>query len=230
MRIEDFEFGQIDRQPLGRNRAHQSVRLAGSVELVQDGKRFAPKVLAAEQPIAQFVVDRFASLSALGQIGDDVFFHVGGRLAVVGAAVDGRALFGEDGGAGQDFSPQSWVDARARIDDGQEFESELPGELGVARVVGRHGHDRAGAVAGQDVIGHPDWNRPIIDRVGGKRAGEDAGLFFGQFGPIEIAFARPLGNTASRPPIGPQWSSARPRDARERRPCTWRQIACRAAW
>ena len=52
----------------------------------------------------------------------------------------------------------------------------LAGELEVAGVMSRHPHDRARAIAGQHVVGDPDWNSLFgegVDRIG---AGKDAGL------------------------------------------------------
>ena len=53
----------------------------------------------------------------------------------------------------------------------------LAGEREVALVVRRHGHDRAGAIGHQHVVGDPDGDRAPVDRVDGIGAGEDAGLF-----------------------------------------------------
>ena len=67
------------------------------------------------------------------------------------------------------------IDARGRHDpsDGQ---SELRGEGEVALVVGGHGHDRAGAVPGQDVVGDEDRDPLAVDRVDRLRADGHAGL------------------------------------------------------
>ena len=51
-----------------------------------------------------------------------------------------------------------------RLDDLDDGQIELRGELEVARVMRRHGHDRAGAVAGENVIGDPDGNLFAVDR------------------------------------------------------------------
>ena len=64
------------------------------------------------------------------------------------------------------------------------------GELKIARVMRRHGHDGAGAIAGENVIGNPDGNFLAVDRIDGVSAGEHAGFFLGQFGAFEVAFAR----------------------------------------
>ncbi len=54
------------------------------------------------------------------------------------------------------------VAALDHLDDGQ---AELLGELPVAGVVGGHGHDGAGAVGRQDVIGDEDGDLLVVDRV-----------------------------------------------------------------
>ena len=41
-----------------------------------------------------------------------------------------------------------------------DLTAELPGKLPVAVVVGRNGHDGAGAVGGQDVVGDEDGDSP----------------------------------------------------------------------
>ena len=56
-------------------------------------------MLAAEEPVAKLVVYRRAAETLLGKIGGDPLFELGGRQAVVGAAVDGSAIAGE--GCGQ---------------------------------------------------------------------------------------------------------------------------------
>ena len=53
----------------------------------------------------------------------------------------------------------------ARIDDGTDRQAELLGELEVALVVRRHGHDRAGAVADEHVVGDPDRHRLAVHRI-----------------------------------------------------------------
>ena len=66
---------------------------------------------------------------------------------------------------------------------------ERLGELEVALVVAGDGHDRAGAVAHQHVVGDPDRDRLAVHRVDGVGAGEDAGLGLGQVGAVEVALA-----------------------------------------
>ena len=92
-------------------------------------------------------------------------------------------------------SASAWVKRRiglihARRDHADDRQVERLGELEVALVVTGHGHDRAGAVAHQHVVGDPDRDRLAVDRVDGVSAGEDAGLGLGQVGAVEVALAR----------------------------------------
>ena len=47
----------------------------------------------------------------------------------------------------------------------------------VALVVGRDGHDRAGAIAGEHVVGDPHGDALVVDRIDRVGTGEDAGFF-----------------------------------------------------
>ena len=82
------------------------------------------------------------------------FALVGGQ-AVELARVDEHAVLGDD------------------LDDGQV---ERLGELAVALVVRGHGHDRAGAVLHQHVVGDVHGQPLAVDGVRRVEAGEDAGL------------------------------------------------------
>ncbi len=78
--------------------------------------------------------------------------------------------------------------ALRRLDDLDNRQIEFFGEFEVASVVTRHSHNRSGPVADKHIIGDPDRNLFLDDRVNGVRAGENAGLFFGQLGPLQIRF------------------------------------------
>ncbi len=70
-------------------------------------------------------------------------------------------------------SPPGCPVARDDLDDRQiEGFRELP----VPLVVGGNGHDGAGSVGDQDVVGDPDGNLPTVHRIDRECAGEDAGL------------------------------------------------------
>jgi hypothetical protein len=73
------------------------------------------------------------------------------------------------------------------VDDLDDGEAEALGELPVALVVGGDGHDGAGAVVDQDVVGDPDGDGGAVDRVDRIRAREDSGLFLGEVRALEVA-------------------------------------------
>ncbi len=57
----------------------------------------------------------------------------------------------------------------------------------------RNGHDRTSAVAHEDVIGDPDRDLRVVDRIDRIGAGEDAGLALGEVGALEVGFIRDFG-------------------------------------
>ncbi len=64
------------------------------------------------------------------------------------------------------------------------------GELEVALVVRGHGHDRAGAVTHQHVVGDEDRDASVVRGVDRERADEDAGLLLRLGLPFEIGLGR----------------------------------------
>ena len=109
----------------------------------------------------------FAAEAGGGEVGGDFLFELGGGQAVVGAGVDRGAVAGEAALAGEDFVAIVGGTASPGSTTATIGEIELLGELEVARVVRGHGHDRAGAVADQHVVGDPDRNRLAVDRIDG---------------------------------------------------------------
>ena len=152
-----------------------------------------------------------------------------GGQAVERAGMDGKAFAGEALqrlAAGLPPKPRRL--RRHHLADGQR---ECAREFPVALVVRRHGHDRAGAVAEQHVVRDPDRDALAVHRIDRKGAGEDAGLFLGEFGALEVALARgafPI--LLARRAIAPRSRFARPAGAPARAPCRWRRRAYRAAW
>ena len=67
-------------------------------------------------------------------------------------------------------------------------------ELEVALVVGGDGHDRAGPVAGQDVVGDEDRDPLAVDRVDRVGADRDAGLLAIGRQPLDLGPVRGLGD------------------------------------
>ena len=52
-------------------------------------------------------------------------------------------------------------------EDAVYLQPELFCKLEVAFIMRRHGHDGAGAVTHQDIIGHPDGDLFVVDRIDG---------------------------------------------------------------
>ena len=141
--LEVVELRQQHRQVAPRARASSAAVLE-----VEHREGLAPVALAAEEPVAQLVVDggpRQAPCSS-----SHSFIRAWPRA--VGQAVEEA---GVDTHAGSPTKASAWTSSPPahHLDDRQP---EGAGELVVALVVGGHGHDGAGAVAGQHVVGDPD--------------------------------------------------------------------------
>ena len=167
---------QLQRQFALRHR-HRAVLLA-----MHDRNRLAPVPLPREQPVAQLVLHRRFAEALFFEPRGDLLLGFGRRKAGDEAAVDGDAIAGE----------AVRIDAFGRLDNGANLQAKLLGEFEIARVVRGHGHDRAGAVAHHHVIGDPDRNLLVVDRIDGVAAGEDAGLFLLQLRAFQFALAARL--------------------------------------
>ncbi len=73
-----------------------------------------------------------------------------------------------------------------RSHDPPDGQPELAGEGEVTLVVGGHGHDRAGAVAGQHVVGDVDRDALAVDRVDGVGPDGHAGLLAVGRQPVDL--------------------------------------------
>ena len=85
------------------------------------------------------------------------------------------------------FSAKTSIHRLVGADDLDDWEGELQGEFMVALIVRRNGHDGPRAVAGEDIVGDPDRDLLPVDGIDGIGTGEDAGLFLGEIGALEIA-------------------------------------------
>ena len=102
-------------------------------------------------------------------MGGHALLGLGHRQAIEGAAV-GRAAVPVPG-----LGHHRSVEGRALgLDDHPHGQPVLAGELEVALVVGRHRHDRAGAVAHQHEVADPDRDALAAEGVRGVAPGEDA--------------------------------------------------------
>ncbi len=187
MGLEIIEVREVDWQLAFGHGAHAARWLAGGVQLVEDGERLAPESLPAEEPVAELVVDRLPADAVIGQPSGDPLLELLGGEAVELAGVNGDAVGRVDLAAGEDLLCFFPGDVVPRLDDGGDRKVVFDGELEVALVVGRHGHDGAGAVGGEHIVGDPDGDRLVVHRIEGVAAGEDAGLFLGQLGAVQLA-------------------------------------------
>ncbi len=130
---------------------------------VDDRNRAAPVALARDEPVAQAIVDGGMALALAVEPADDRLQ----RLAVahpveVGVAVNERAV--------------------ARVGQLPPFDHALDRQVvglregEVAPVVAGDGHDRAGAVLHQHVVGDEHRDRLAVDRVDHTAPERDAGL------------------------------------------------------
>src|SRR5690606_39280826 len=116
---------------------------------VHDRDRRAPVALAADQPVAQAIIDRAMTDALLFQPARDdadrFVLHAvvgrAGRRAIELTAVDHHAL------ARPGFGHVAWVQVvdTFRLNDDTDWQVVLAGELKVALVMRGHSHDRAAA-------------------------------------------------------------------------------------
>ncbi len=149
---------------------------------VDDRDRTPPEPLAGQQPVTQAEVD-LAGADAFGlEPLDGLGLGLGHAQPVEPFAVDGHAV--TDVGL---VAPILWG-----LDGANDRQPVGPGEIPVALVLAGHGHDGAGAVGHQDVVGQVDGHRVAGERIDGVGAGEDASL-------VEAAFGRQAVDVARQP-------------------------------
>ena len=162
--LEVHVLGEDDGQ-VGLGNGRHAAGLA-----VDHGDGRAPVALPRDEPVAQAVGGRARSGALRLGVGDDGGDSVAGGGAVEGAGVDHRPALGE-----RRLEWPAHVDLGV-IEHGDHIEAVVAGEGEIAFVVGGNGHDRAGAVGDQHVVGDPDGDVGSIERVDRVRAGEDARL------------------------------------------------------
>src|SRR5277367_961947 len=136
----------------------------------------APVALATYAPVFQAKGDR--------RLAEAVFFGKGRHLLLCFLVAEGVELTGINQQAvlfcvGQGFRLGIAVPIlpATRQDDDAHFDVVLLGEVVVTFVMRRDGHDGAGAVFGEDVVGNPDGQALAAEWVNGVVAGVDAVLF-----------------------------------------------------
>ena len=147
---------QHDRQFLFGDR-HDAAVLA-----VDDGNRRPPVALPGDQPVAQAIVDGPRAEPSL--LRDNAAMRslpvsLSSPSKLAGVDHDAGSLAGAAVMvAGSSASP-------CRLDHDLQRKAVLAGELEIALVVGRHRHDRAGAVIHQDEVGQIDRHLPAGERI-----------------------------------------------------------------
>jgi hypothetical protein len=77
-----------------------------------------------------------------------------------------------------------------RLDHLHDRQVEFGRELEISRVVRRYGHDGPRAITDQYVVGDPDRDRLLVDRVPRVRAGENTSLLLCQLRSFKVALGR----------------------------------------
>ena len=145
--------------------------------------RLAPVALAGEDPVAQLVIHLALADLVFHQPVDDGLFRLRNAQPVEEAAVAEHALLHV--GIGRLLHVLA---ARNDLDDRQ---AELLGEIPVARIVRRNGHDRTRAVGRQHIVGDEHRDLAAVNRIDGLDALElHASLILAQLGALKIALAR----------------------------------------
>ena len=166
--------------------------------LAVDGRDgVAPIALAADEPVAETELDLATTAAHSLEVGHDRSLALGvltaahagvlpgldeRALGSVGAIpVDGLGMEGIDGlAAGLDGSAIVIVQ-----DDRYDRQVVLAGELKIALVAAGNGHDGAGAVVGNDIIGNPHGNLLAVDGVHHVAARKGTVLLEGALGTLD---------------------------------------------
>ena len=160
-------------------------RHPAALRAVDERDRLAPVTLAAEDPVAQLVVDLFLAEALLHDVflhGGDGFFN-GHAVEEAGVDHDGAVVLGDEG----------FLRHVAAGDDLDDRQAELRSKLPVALVVARNAHDDAGAVAHEDVVRDEHGQRLVRHGVHDLDALEtDAGLFLVELAALKIGLVRSL--------------------------------------
>ena len=183
----------------GQHVVGQAVRIADLV--IDDRERLAPVALTAEQPVAQLVADGRLAPTLLDQPGRGAGHPVGDR----GETVEVEGRIGRvhvrrvtDEGLRPCRRVEGFLDAAfgeplgRRVLDRRDRQVETAGELEVALVAARNGHDRPGAVAHEHVVGDPHRDGLAGERVGGTRPEGHTGLVPGVVLAVDVLAGRGL--------------------------------------
>ena len=165
-RLKVLDLGQAQGQ-LALGQGHPTALVA-----IDHGDGLAPVALTAEHPVAQLEVDLLVALAVLLEPGVHLVLGILNGQAVQEAGVDQRA----GGHVGEGLLVE--VAGHSALDDLDDGQAELFWQTPSRGCRGRHGHDGAGAVGCQDVVGDKDGDLLAVDGVDALDALDDnAGLF-----------------------------------------------------
>ncbi len=134
---------------------------------INNGDGRAPVTLPGDPPVPEAELLRRLAKVVFGQICGDGGLSRAARNTGKGAGVhqDAVLLVGLGEAVGRQLLPRG-------LNHHLNLLAVFPGELKVPLVVGRHRHDRAGAVAHEHKIGHKDGHVPAGDGVHAVTPGE----------------------------------------------------------
>ena len=135
------------------------------VTVVDDGERFAPVTLPGEEPVPELVLHAAVAAAVCLQSRDDRLFGLCDIQAVQVVGMHEDAVAGV--GLLRNISSSNDFDGR---------QAECVREVPVALIMSGNGHDGAGAVAREDVVGDEHRDRLAVRGIGGVAAEEDPGL------------------------------------------------------
>ena len=127
---------------------------------MNDRDRTSPEALTAQQPVAQTVGDRRLADALV----PEELAHLLDGLSLGGDAIEesGVLVCAVTGGGDAGLARIGL----AGVDDRDDVDAVLAGEVEVTLIVGRHGHDGTGAVVSQHIVASPHWNLGPVDGIG----------------------------------------------------------------
>src|SRR5438477_11857107 len=137
--------------------------------LPNNRKWLAPITLTRKKPIAQLIVGGTFAQTALFQPQCDFAYCLPRWEPIDHRRINSDAIANES----------NRIFFTRRLHNRANGEVELSREFQVAHIVRGYGHNRAGAVAEQNVICNPDWDSLVIDRINCVPTGKNPGFFFG---------------------------------------------------